>query len=91
MKSTEILTLRARAGGAQVVRIGKAPGHALSGRALAALPEPPLLAAAHELLDRAEAPLGDERLRDEGDAALPSPADALAGIDQVCIVRVAGA
>ncbi|MBN8440617.1 MAG: hypothetical protein J0M28_02780 [Thauera sp.] len=47
----------------------------LAADALALVPELPLLAGGHELLDRAESALGDERLRSGADAPLP-PADA---------------
>ncbi|KAI5914884.1 hypothetical protein [Thauera sp. 2A1] len=47
---------------------------ALAADALALVPDLPLLAGGHELLDRAESALGDERLRAGVDAPLP-PAD----------------
>ena len=48
---------------------------ALAADALALVPDLPLLAGGHELLDRAESALGDERLRTGVDVPLP-PADA---------------
>jgi hypothetical protein len=40
---------------------------------LAAVPDLPLLAGGHELLDRAETALGDDKVRGEVDATLPPP------------------
>ncbi|ENO87027.1 hypothetical protein [Thauera linaloolentis] len=52
----------------------------LAGGCLAAVPELPLLAGGHELLDRAESALGSDRARDEADASLPPPDTAPVGI-----------
>lgn len=56
-------------------RLDAATVAALAADALALVPDVPLLAGGHELLDRAESALGDERLRSGAEAPLP-PADA---------------
>lgn len=63
----------------------------LAADALAMVPDLPLLAGGHELLDRAETALGDARLRAEADAALPppdaAPADAVLQTEDLALLQ----